>query len=40
MCGLVVMMSVEGGLCDPDVKSESGYFRIDGSKNLNCESSR
>jgi cathepsin A (carboxypeptidase C) len=26
---------VEGGLCDPDVKSESGYFRIDGSKNLN-----
>jgi hypothetical protein len=28
---------VDEGLCDPDVSSQSGYFHISGSKNLNCE---
>lgn len=34
---VVLARAVEERLCDSTVKSQSGYFKVSGTKNLNCE---
>jgi hypothetical protein len=35
---VVETSTVETKLCDPDVNSQAGYFKISGSKDKNCTS--
>lgn len=35
---VVDISTVETKLCDPDVNSQAGYFKISGSKDKNCTS--